>query len=107
VVQSSPRLDPRLIAAAFDLDDPRRSYAETWRAVGAVADELGLMRPGYDTIRMLLAAHRRRRAEVRRLLDPVVTDMVHGHPTAWDLNRIREAAEIARADRAARRRQRS
>ena len=101
--QFSPRVDPRLIAAAFDLDDPRQPFAETWRAVGVVAAELGLIRPGYDTIRMLLAAHRSRRDEIRRLLDPVLADMLHGHPTAWDLDRVWRAAEIARADRAARR----
>jgi hypothetical protein len=104
VVLSSPRLDPRLVAAAFDLDDPGRPFAETWRAVGAVAAELGLVRPGYDTIRLLLAGHRRRRAEIRRLLEPVAVDMLKGHPTTWDLDRVSRAAEIARADRAARRR---
>jgi len=106
VVQSSPRLDPRLAAAAFALDDPSRPYAETWRAVGAVAAELGLVRPGYDTVRLLLAAHRRRRAEIRRLLEPVGVDMVKGHPTTWDLERLWRAAEIARVDRDARRRRR-
>lgn len=105
-MQSSPRLDPRLIAAAFDLDDPAKPFAETWRAVGAVAVELGLIRPGYDTIRMLLAAHRSRRKEIRRLLDPVVADLLKGHPTTWDLERVWRAAEIARVDRAARRRSR-
>jgi hypothetical protein len=104
VVQSSPRLDPRLIAAAFALDDPSRPYAETWRAVGGVATELGLIRPGYDAIRLLLGAHRRRRAEIRRLLAPVAADMVKGHPTTWDLERLWRAAEIARVDRDARRR---
>ena len=103
MVQSSPRLDPRLIAAAFDLDDPARPFAETWRAVGDVAAELGLMRPGYDTIRKLLGQHRRRREEIRRLLDPVATDMLKGHPTTWDLDRVWRAAAIARVDRAARR----
>ena len=103
----SPRLDPRLVAATFDLDDPFRPFAETWRAVGAVADELGLMRPGYDSIRMLAAAHRRRREAIRRLLEPVVVDVLKGHPTTWDLDRILRAAEIARVEREARRRQRS
>ena len=102
-MQSSPRLDPRLVAAAFDLDDPARPFADTWRAVGDVASELGLIRPGYDTIRMLLAAHRSPREEIHRLLDPVVTDMLKGHPTTWDLDRVWRAAEIARVDRAARR----
>lgn len=100
----SPRLDPRLVAAAFDLDDDAQPIAETWRAVGAVADELGLMRPGYDSIRMLVAAHRRRREEIRRLLEPVAIDMLKGHPTTWDLDRVFRAAEIARLERDARRR---
>jgi hypothetical protein len=104
VVQSSPRLDPRLILAAFALDDPGQPYAETWRAVGAVAAELDLVRPGYDSIRVLCAAHRSRREAIRRLLDPVPADLAHGHPTSWDLDRIWQAAEIARWDRAATRR---
>ena len=91
-----------MVAAAFDLDDTSQPFAETWRAVGAVATELGLVRPGYDTIRRLLAGHRRRHAEIRRLLEPVAAHMLNGHPTTWDLDRVWRAAEVARVDRAAR-----
>jgi hypothetical protein len=103
MVQSSPRLDPRLIAAAFDLDDPSRSFADTWRAVSAVAADLGLVRPSYESVRVLVTAHRSRRAEVNRLLEPVLAHLVHGHPTSFDVDRVWRAAEIARVDRAARR----
>lgn len=102
MVQTSPRLDPRLVLAAFDLDRPDQPAAETWRAVGAVAEELGLPRPGYDTIRRLVVTHRDRRAEIRELLGPVANDLFRGYPTAWDVERAFRAAAIARADREAR-----
>lgn len=104
MVPTSPRLDPRLVLAAFDLDRPEQPAAKTWRAVGAVASELGLPRPGYDTVRRLVVLHRARRAEIRRLLGPVVNHAFTGYPTAWDVDRAFRALEIARADRAARRR---
>ena len=93
---TSPRLDKRLRAAARKLDDHRTPVAETWRRVGAKADELGLPRPGYDTIRLIVRDHRQRRAEVKRLLDPVVSDLLQGRVTTWDIERALEAARVAR-----------
>jgi hypothetical protein len=64
------------------------------------AEELELPRPGYDTIRLIVRDHRRRRAEVRRLLEPVVGDLLQGRLSAWDLQRVIGAAAVAReADR--------
>ena len=68
--------------------------AETWRKVSLLADELGLPRPGYDTIRIIVRAHRHRRAEVRELLEPVVTDLLQGRVSAWDVARITEALSV-------------
>lgn len=93
---TSPRLDPRLRAAAHALDEPHQAVAETWRIVGAVAEELNLPRPGYDTIRLIVRRHRRRRAEIRELLDPVLGDLAQGRLSPWDVERILEAAAVAR-----------
>ena len=101
MVATSPRLHPRLVSIAFALDDPCVPMAETWRAVCRYAEQLGLPRPGYDTIRRLVRLHRRRRAEIDRLLAPVRADLLAGRLSAWDLDRLLEAAEVARADRAA------
>lgn len=96
---TSPRLDARLVAAAFVLDDRTESMAETWRRVGEVADLLGVPRPGYDTIRVLLHTSRQRRDEIRRLLEPVGADLVCGRLSPWDIERVRDAAAVARLDR--------
>jgi len=104
VTATSPRLDPRLVAATFALDDVAAPIAETWRRVGSVAERLGVPRPGYETIRLLVHAHRERREEIRRLLEPVVIDLARGYVAPWDLDRVLEAAEIAAYDRRARRR---
>jgi hypothetical protein len=80
----------------MSLDDGASPYAETWRKVGLAAEELGLPRPGYDTIRLLVRDHRRRRAEARRLLEPVVGDLLQGRVSAWDLQRAIEASTLMR-----------
>ena len=92
---TSPRLDRRLREAARSLDDTSAPFAETWRKVGRAAEELGLPRPGYDTIRLIVRDHRRRQAEVRRLLEPVVGDLLQGRVSPWDLQRVIEAARLA------------
>jgi hypothetical protein len=93
----SPRLDTRLRNAATRLDDRRESMAETWRRVGRTADRLGLPRPSYDTIRLIVREHRRRRAEVDELLEPVVADLLQGRVSAWDVERVIEATRLLRA----------
>jgi hypothetical protein len=72
--------------------------AETWRKVGALADDLGCPRPGYDTIRLIVRDHRRRHAEVHELLEPVVADLLQGRVGAWDVERMIDAARLLRAD---------
>jgi hypothetical protein len=92
---SSPRLDPRLVAAAIALDDPGESMAETWRRVGGVAESLDLTRPGYDSIREIVRAHRRRRTEMRRSLAPVVSDVLQGRVSPYDVQKLVEALTLA------------
>jgi hypothetical protein len=100
MVATSPRMDPRLVAFVFAADDPRAPIAETWRVVGRRAIEWDLPRPGYDTVRRLVHAHRRRRDEIDRLLEPVLADVLAGYATVRDLERVLQVVEIARAERA-------
>ena len=55
------------LVVALDVDDV--PVAATWRAVGAAAENLGLSRPSYHTVRRIVRAERlrrRRAATVRR-----------------------------------------
>ena len=99
MVATSPRLDSRLRRAAIALDDRELPAAETWRKVGLLAEALGLPRPGYDTIRVIVRGHRRHRAEIREKLDPVVADLLQGRLSAWDVERLIETAALARDPR--------
>jgi hypothetical protein len=72
VVPLAPRISHRLLEAIVRLDDRSRPIAETCRRVGAEAERLGLFRPSYQRVRVLVHEARR----VRR------------RPTAVDLMRI-------------------
>ena len=56
-----PGNDQRLVDLVRLLDRDGVSIAETWRAVGAGANRLGLRRPGYGLVRQLVALERFRR----------------------------------------------
>jgi hypothetical protein len=58
VVSIAPRLDQRLVAAVAALDDPKRPIAETWRRVAMLAERLGLPRPSYEQVRVLVGEFR-------------------------------------------------
>jgi hypothetical protein len=56
----APRIDPRLLAALVRLERRRSGpIAETHRRLGEVADFLGLPRPSYERVRVLVNEHRR------------------------------------------------
>ena len=55
------RNDARLHALVVGLDRDGAAAAETWRLVGEAAVELGLPRPSYHTIRVLVRTERLRR----------------------------------------------
>ena len=61
VVQAAPRIDSRLVAALARTDKPGRPIAETHRRVGAAADRLGLPRPSYEQVRVIVHDLRDRR----------------------------------------------
>jgi hypothetical protein len=73
VVPLAPRISHPLLEAIVRFDDRSQSIAETCRRVGAEAERLGLIRPSYQRIRVLVHESRR----IRR-----------GGPTALDLWRI-------------------
>ena len=60
-----PGADPRFHALVVALDQAETPMAQTWRAVGNAAWELGLPRPGYHMIRVLV----RRARTVREAKD--------------------------------------
>ena len=92
--------DPRLHALVVALDDESEPIAATWRAVGEAAEELGLRRPSYFTVRELVRAERlrrRARTEVRRAALGILTAV--GTSRAVDLPIALDALEVARAKR--------
>jgi hypothetical protein len=72
VVPLAPRISHQLLEAIVRFDDRSRPIAETCRQVGVEAERLGLIRPSYQRIRVLVHETRR----IRR------------GPTALDLYRI-------------------
>jgi hypothetical protein len=61
VLHAAPRIDPRLLAALARLDKPGRPIADTHRRLGSTAERLGLPRPSYEQVRVLVHALRARR----------------------------------------------
>jgi hypothetical protein len=50
----APRISPRLLEAIVRFDDRTVPIAETCRRVGREADRLGLTRPSYQRVRVLV-----------------------------------------------------
>jgi hypothetical protein len=59
VLSFAPRVDSRLVAAAERLDEPGVPVAETNRRLGIVAAELGLKKPSYEQVRIIVKRARR------------------------------------------------
>jgi hypothetical protein len=54
VLAFAPRISPRLLRALDRLDDRRIPIAEVNRRLGAEAERLGLPRPSYQRVRVLV-----------------------------------------------------
>jgi hypothetical protein len=54
VLAFAPRISPRLLRILNRIDDPRLTFAELNRRLGAEAERLGLPRPSYQRVRELL-----------------------------------------------------
>ena len=59
MVTSAARISDRLYKRLVKLDDPSVPIAETYRRVAAEAESLGLTRPSYERIRVLVHQSRR------------------------------------------------
>ena len=59
MVTSAARISDRLYKRLVELDDPGVPIAETYRRVAAEAERLGLTRPSYERIRVLVHQERR------------------------------------------------
>jgi hypothetical protein len=60
MASQAPRIGPTLLAGIERLDDDSFPIAEVNRRVGALASHLGVPRPSYEQIRVLVHEHRRR-----------------------------------------------
>jgi hypothetical protein len=89
VVTLAPRISRRLIEAVVRFDDRAQPIAETCRRVGAEADRLGLTRPSYQRIRVLVHESRR----IRRR--PSVADIVMNTP--WHLRTSEDLINVLSA----------
>ena len=78
VTSISPRYDLRLLEALRRLDDGKLPMAEVCRRLGAVADELGLMRPSYVHVRRLILAQRDERDAIRTVVDDLAGRLLTG-----------------------------
>jgi hypothetical protein len=56
--KQAPRIDPRLVAAVGQFDDGSEPIAATNRRVGRVAEQLGIVRPSYEQVRVLVHSER-------------------------------------------------
>ena len=59
MASQAPRIGPTLLAGIERLDDDSLPIAEVNRRVGALASHLGVVRPSYEQIRVLVHEHRR------------------------------------------------
>ena len=55
----APRISPRIVEAIVRLDDRSVPIAEVCRRVGAEAERMGLTRPSYQRVRVLVHESRR------------------------------------------------
>jgi len=60
MASQAPRIGPTLLAVIERLDDDSVPIAEVYRRVAALASQLGIVRPSYEQIRILVHEHRRR-----------------------------------------------
>jgi hypothetical protein len=74
--------DPRFHALVAALDQTGTPVAETWRAVGEAAWELGLPRPGYHMIRVLVRRLRTLRA-ARKAVQRAALDVLASFPSPY------------------------
>jgi hypothetical protein len=75
VVRLAARVPDRLYKRLVKLDDERVPIAETYRRVAAEAERLGLTRPSYERIRVLVHESRRWRRSKGPSTSSVLVDV--------------------------------
>ena len=83
-----PRIDERLVAAIARLDDPTLPIAETNRQLGVVAEGLGLVRPSYQQVRVIV--HQLRSQKRSSRLGETLLQVAYGMSTQGQILRVLE-----------------
>ena len=95
---SIAREDPRIHALVVGLHRDGTPAAATWRQVGEAAEELGIARPSYHTIRELVRTEElRRRARTATRQAALAVFGAAGSSRVVDLPIALDALEYARA----------
>ena len=85
-----PRIDERLVAAIARIDDPTLPIAETNRRLGVVAEGLGLIRPSYQQVRVIVHEHRSQKRPSR--LGETLLEIAYGMRTRGQILRVLEGS---------------
>jgi hypothetical protein len=88
LTKCGPRIDERLVAAIARLDDPTLPIAATNRRLGVVAEGLGLIRPSYQQVRVIVHELRSRKRSSR--LGETLLDIAYGMRTLEQVLRVLE-----------------
>ena len=86
LTRCGPRIDERLVAAIVRLDDPSLPIAETNRRLGLVADGLGLTRPSYQQVRVIVHQVRSQKRSSR--LGETLLEISYGMRTQGQILRV-------------------
>ncbi len=84
------RIDERLVAALARLDDPTLPIAETNRRLGVVAEGLGLIRPSYQQVRVIV--HELRSEKRSSRLGETLLEVAYGMRTREQILRVLEGS---------------
>jgi hypothetical protein len=88
LTRCGPRIDERLVAAIARLDDRTLPIAETNRRLGVVAEGLGLIRPSYQQVRVIV--HELRSLKRSSRLGETLLDIAYGMRTRDQVLRVLE-----------------
>jgi hypothetical protein len=86
LTRCGPRIDQRLVAEIARLDDPTLPIAETNRRLGVVAEGLGLLRPSYQQVRVIVHELRAQERSSRR--GETLLEIAYGMRTQHQILRV-------------------
>jgi hypothetical protein len=89
MVVSAPRIDTRLLRAARRLGRRPSSVADIHRSLGVYAEQIGVARPSYQQIRLIVNDARMRQA-ARRATTELLLDVELGTRPVTDLAQLLE-----------------